>query len=119
MAIHRKHSSTGADPRIAMKKLHIKARISDLYAFRYEPEHVRAIANLYWRSVVITAFCAALLVSAFAVFEYRRAAGIIAGSAEPVAVSVPSITREALQSALSDFESRKAKFERLRAGAAN
>ncbi|MDP2665416.1 MAG: hypothetical protein Q8P23_02060 [bacterium] len=102
-----------------MSKLHIKTRMSDLYAYRHEPEHVRALASMWWRILLGAALVAIVLIATYAAFEYARATNAAAGSAEVAPGALPSISRDALQRALTDFEARTAQFENLKSGASN
>ncbi len=94
----------------------IVARLRDMYAYRYKPEQLQALANLYWRTVLcmlmlvtISAVCygAVLLLAVLSPSEAGNTL-VSHGSA------VPPLNRTQLQTALDGFAARQANYEFLK-----
>ena len=96
-------------------KPHIRDRLSELYAYRYEPEGLHVFADYYWRTLLVVFMVFAALIVLYASIEFWRATSRMEETPSAEApVSSPSISRAQLQSALDQFRSRQARFETLK-----
>lgn len=84
----------------------------ELYEARHEPENLRPIAEVYWRTLLIVALAAVALVILFGIWEFSSVLSTVtAANTDGAGQQKPAIDRAQLERALNAFSERKANFE--------
>lgn len=97
-------------------ELFTKNGVRDMYAYRHEPERMRAFADFYWRALLVAATVVALAVIAFGIWELSAVLGSRSpsGEAAPGVQSIPKLDTVKLKNTLSGFQTRRERFESLK-----
>lgn len=113
-------SINGAKYFIMISNERIGSRFIDMYADRDRPESRRALADLFWRTLLAAVFLTVVLAIAYGIFTLSSilhdasvSGAVGAESSQPI----PSFNRAQLQETLDGFRARQGKFEALKASA--
>ncbi len=91
----------------------ILTRLRDGYAGRFEPEGLRVLASLYWRTLL----CAAALVIALSLkYGMWDLFGVLAGlsaTSDTAGAPKPALTRAQLEAVVQGFKARQTHFDEL------
>jgi hypothetical protein len=110
MATFRKNSRTYHCVNLIMSSLtNIYRQLRELYDARHEPEHIRPLAEIYWRILLLTSVLCIALILAYGVSEFvtvlgKLGSGGSAGSSTPVVLD-----RNQLTEALDAYRDRQAR----------
>jgi hypothetical protein len=91
----------------------ITGRARDLYAARYEPEGVRTLADLYWRSMLGVACLAVVCALAWGIFDLVGALDMLSATPDSTPLPPAAFNRSTLQHIVQGFEDRQAQFNSL------
>ncbi len=84
----------------------------ELYEARHEPENLRPIAEVYWRTILVAAIAAAGLIIFFGIWQFSTVISTMSSASQTAtAQQKPAIARDELEAALLKFEERKANYE--------
>ena len=90
----------------------ILRKVRDLWGYRHEPEHLRRLAELYWRILLIVAGILVLLATLYGAGKFRE---VLRGEAEnPLKSSggaLPILVQKDLQAILEGFSARATQHE--------
>ncbi len=81
----------------------------------YEPEYTRTLADLYWRTLIVSAFVVSILVFLYSTWVLLRVLNDLGGSPDTSALPPQVLNRAELTATVRAFEERKAQFEGLKA----
>lgn len=86
---------------------HVLRRIRDMYAYRFEPERLRVLADVYWRTVLLCAFAISIMTFAYGVWVLFDVLKRVEGT-HMIQAARPSLPldRAQLRAALNAFEER-------------
>lgn len=82
---------------------------------RYEPEHIRSLADLYWRTLLVTAFVVLVFVFLYSTWGLLRVLNNLSATLDTSAPPPPALNRSLLNATVRAFEDRKTRFEELKA----
>ena len=89
--------------------------LPELIRSGYEPEHTRLLANLYWRTIIISAFVILVIVFLYSTWVLLPVLNDIGSPVETSTLPRPALNRAELTATVRAFEERKAQFEALKA----
>lgn len=98
-----------------MKTLrHILRRVRDLYAYRYEPERLRMLAHIYWRTILIGSCLVLVCAFSYGVWTLDAVLSQVEGAATSVSAkpSLP-LDRIKLRAAVDAYETRALRLDAL------
>ncbi|MBI5457572.1 hypothetical protein HY971_02505 [Candidatus Kaiserbacteria bacterium] len=81
----------------------------------YEPEYTRSLADLYWRTLIVSAFVVLVLVFLYSTWVLLRILNDLGGSPDTSVLPAPMLNRTELNATVRAFEERKAQFDALKA----
>ena len=81
----------------------------------YEPEYTRALASLYWRTLLVLAFIVVVLVFLYSTWGLLRVLDNLSSALDTSAPPPPALNRAELNATIRAFEMRKTQFEQLKA----
>jgi hypothetical protein len=92
----------------------ILRRVRDLYAYRYEPERLRMLAHIYWRTVLAGSCLVLVCAFAYGVWTLDAVLAQVEGAATSVGAkpSLP-LDRVKLRTAIDAYEIRAARLDAL------
>jgi hypothetical protein len=79
-----------------------------------EPEGVRALSNLYWRALIMTAVVVLLCVFAYSGWGLLRVLNDLGMTSGTSTSPAPVLSRAALDAVVQGFEERQQQFEALK-----
>jgi hypothetical protein len=85
-------------------------RLRDRYAARFEPEVLRALTDLFWRTLLIIATCTILLSLLFGLWRLIDVHEMIASSADTSPLPPASLDRGELEQLTAGFDARAERF---------
>ena len=88
--------------------------IRDIYAARFEPEGVRPLSDVYWKTLLVLAFLTLIGVFFYGTWGLLRVLEELGATNANGTTPAPPLNRAALTGTLRGFEERQAEFERLK-----
>ncbi len=96
-----------------MKFSDITRRLSDRYAGRFEPEGLRTLASLYWRTLLGAAALAVVLSLLYGMWDLFNVLESLSTAPGASGASKPALTRAQLDAVVQGFEVRQKHFDEL------
>ena len=91
----------------------IQKRMRDLYDARFEPEGVRVLADIYWRTLLSFAVLVILLALLWGLWTLWGVFDVLAQAPDTSPLPPASLNRAALQGIVQGFNTRQAQFNNL------
>jgi hypothetical protein len=88
----------------------ILRRIRDTLDRKSEPEGVRTISDIYWKTLLASAFIALVCVFFYGTWDLLGVLNALAESADTSAPPPPALSRTTLDGVLQAFETRRSQF---------
>jgi len=85
---------------------------------RHEPEEIRRFSDLYWYSLLISAFVVLILVFLYSTWALLRILNDLSSAPDTSGPPPPALNRAELNAVIQEFESRETEFENLKAARA-
>lgn len=79
-----------------------------------EPDHIRMMADLYWKALLILAFSILVAVFSYSTWGAVRILGDLSKALDTAAPPPPALNRGELNAVIRAFETRKIEFEVLK-----
>src|SRR3989338_8881374 len=86
-------------------------RFGKVLSSRHEPEGVRTLANLYWRTLLLVAFVAVILVFVYGIWGLLRVLDDLGAMVKVSAPPAPVLNRDVLDVTVEGINARRAQFE--------
>lgn len=81
---------------------------------RNEPDHIRLIADVYWKAILVLAFTVLMAVFLYSTWGAVRILGDLSKALDTAAPPPPALNRAELDAVVRAFETRKTEFEALK-----
>lgn len=91
----------------------ITGLVRDLYAARYEPEGVRMLADIYWRSLLSVASLVIVCALAWGIVDLLGVLDTLAAAPDTSPTPPAAFNRVTLKNLVQGFQARQAEFETL------
>lgn len=79
-----------------------------------EPDHIRLLADLYWKAILLLALLTLVLVFLYSTWGLVRILGGLSAALDTSAPPPPALNRSELNATVRAFETRKMQFEDLK-----
>lgn len=79
-----------------------------------EPDHIRLLADLYWKALLLSAFVILALVFLYSTWGLVRILGDLSAALDTSAPPPPALNRGELNTTINAFETREAQFNDLK-----
>lgn len=89
------------------------APLRRMYAYRREPENMRALSDVYWRTLVVVAALVVLCAILYGVTQLVGVMGYAQEGNAATPVSAAGINRTQLEATLSAFSARQENYDAL------
>lgn len=96
---------------IMMFQINITKKLRGMYENRYEPESLRALADVYWRGLLVVALVVAMCVVAYGIWSLLRILDDLGKTPDTTPRPTPVLSRSALNSTLQAFDTRSTQFD--------
>ena len=91
----------------------IRETVRDMYATRYEPEGVRVLADIYWKSLLATACLVAVLAFVWGVFDLFGVLDTLAAAPDTSPTPAAAFNRGTLKNLVQEFQDHQSQFNAL------
>lgn len=89
----------------------------DMYAGRHQPENLRRLTDLYWRTLLSLALVVVVGVFTYGILTLNRVLDALGDAYSVAPTPAPALDRAKLNTTVDGFEARGARFEALKARA--
>lgn len=79
-----------------------------------EPDHIRLIADLYWKALLVLALSVLVAVFVYSTWGAMRILGDLSNALDTAAPPPPALNRGELNAVIHVFETRKTEFDALK-----
>ena len=79
-----------------------------------EPDHIRLMADLYWKALLLSAFIILTLVFVYSTWGLVRILGDLSAALDTSAPPPPALNRGELNTTINAFETRQVQFDDLK-----